>query len=249
MKVVLPGLIVVLLICLATLLLTHDKIPEVTIHLAGDSTMAMQRDDNRPMTGWGEAFTSLLCDDIRVINHARNGRSTKSFLAEGRWEDLLLQLHENDLVMIQFGHNDQKINNPALFTSPGKEYEKNLQRFVSDVRKRGADPVLLTSIVRRAFTPQGSLDNTLGDYPASTRAVARTMAVDVIDLNKATKALVEAEGPDASKALYLHLTSVAHQNYPEGAQDDTHLSPQGALQVARLVADELQKTRSGLICS
>ena len=151
--------------------------------------------------------------------------------------------------MIQFGHNDQKIDNPALFTRPWKEYKENLQRFVGDVRDRGADPVLLTSVARRAFNPQGSLDNTLGDYPASTRAVARLMAVDVIDLHTATRALIQAEGPDASKALYLHLSSGAHHNYPQGVQDDTHLSPQGALQVARLVADELQKTQSGLFCS
>ena len=234
--------------CAAWLLLTHDSDLNLTIHLAGDSTMAVQRESNRPITGWGEPLASMLCADIRVTNHARNGRSTKSFLSEGRWEHLLSQLHKGDVVMIQFGHNDQKINNPALFTGPWEDYKDNLQRFVSDVRERGADPVLLTPIVRRAFNPQGTLDNTLGDYPASTRAVARTMAVDVIDLNTATKALIEAVGPDASKALYLHLTSGAHQNYPEAVQDDTHLSPQGALQVATLVADELLKTRPGLIC-
>ena len=201
------------------------------------------------MTGWGEPLASMLCDNVRVINYARNGRSTKSFSSEGRWDHLLSQLHKGDVVMIQFGHNDQKIDNPALFTRPWKEYKENLQRFVGDVRDRGADPVLLTSVARRAFNPQGSLDNTLGDYPASTRAVAKSMAVDVIDLNTATRALIEAEGPDASKALYLHLASGVHHNYPEGVQDDTHLSPQGALQVARLVADELQKTQSGLFCS
>jgi len=220
-----------------------------TVHLAGDSTMAVQLASSLPGTGWGESFATLLCEDVRVINHAQNGRSTKSFLSEGLWQGLLKQVSAGDIVMIQFGHNDQKISNPALYASPWQDYRDNLQNLVTDARRLGAEPVLLTSIARRTFNPQGVPEQTLGDYPEVTRAVAAEMDVKLIDLNLAMHELLAIWGPNTSKQLYLHLAPGTHKNYAEGIQDDTHLNSQGALVVATLVAEKLVDSLPDLICN
>ncbi len=233
---------------IVTFSLLHQQFSGRTIHLAGDSTLSVQIESKRPGTGWGEPFSSMVCDGVRVINHAKNGRSTRSFLAEGLWADLIAQIQMDDIVMIQFGHNDQKVLEPELYSEPWLEYKKNLQRFVSDVRAHGAEPILLTSIVRRVFNTQGKLKETLGDYPLVTRAVAKQMNVALVDLNAATHELLEAKGIFLSKNLYLHLAPDVHENYPEGIQDDTHLNTQGAIEVASLVAAELQDKFPGLIC-
>lgn len=210
--------------------------------------MSAQPASKHPLTGWGEPFADMLCDDVLVRNHAQNGQSTRSFVEEGLWADLVTQLKPDDVVLIQFGHNDQKISNPSLYSSARVEYAENLQRFVLDVRALGARPVLLTSIVRRAFDSQGKLTPTLGDYPAVTRSVASQMTVPLIDLHTGTVKLVEDAGPAASRKLYLHLQSSEHENYPKGIEDNTHLSRAGALQVASLVAVELQKLIPRLSC-
>lgn len=248
MKAVLLLAILTLLISTALVFFGSDDKATRTIHLAGDSTMANQVASNRPHTGWGEPLGTMLCDDIHVVNHARNGRSTKSFLSEGHWDDLVAQLRVDDVVMIQFGHNDQKIDNPSLYAASSTDYTDNLQQFVNDVRTQGAKPVLLTSIVRRAFTQQGKLQRTLGDYPDSMRRLASSMKVDIIDLNAMTRELVETIGPVHSRKLYVHLEPGTHKNHPAGIKDNTHLSAHGASQVASLVAAELQKTHLNLVC-
>ena len=227
------------------------KSPEfsgITIHLAGDSTLAVQLASKRPLTGWGEPLTAMLCEGVRVVNHAKNGRSSKSFLAEGLWKDLLAQLRTGDVVNIQFGHNDQKESDPELYAQAWQGYRDNLQRFVLDVRSRGAIPVLLTSIARRAFDSQGKLQNTLGDYPAVTRLVAEALDVKLIDLNASTSKLVEDLGYTDSKTLFLHLAPNLHKNYPEGEQDNTHLNSHGALKVAKLAANGLKEMQAELVC-
>lgn len=237
------------LVVTAVSVVMHEDDSGTTIHMAGDSTMAIQKASKRPVTGWGEAFASMVCRDVRVVNHAKNGRSTKSFLSQGLWKNLLEQVHADDLVLIQFGHNDQKVSQPELYAGAWQAYRDNLQSFVSDVRALSAESVLLTSIARRAFNSHGDLSHTLGDYPAVTRAVAEAMGVKLIDLNTATYELVAAMGPIASKDLYLHLAPDVHENYADGRQDDTHLSPLGALQVASVVVDELGKMRPELSCN
>jgi len=248
MKNRLMAIAIAALIFFAVSMLAPENNSGTTIHLAGDSTMSIKLSSKRPDTGWGEPFASMLCEGVRVINHARNGRSTKSFLSEGLWADLLAEVHAGDTVMIQFGHNDQKISNPILYASPWHDYRENLQSFVIDVRARGAEPVLLTSIVRRVFNPQGELEQTLGDYPTVTREIATEMGVKLIDLNVATHELIAAMGPIASKQLYLHLAPDTNENYAEGKQDDSHLNSQGALKVATMVAVQLEKMLPDLVC-
>lgn len=236
-----------LIVVILTVFLT-EKFSGTTIHLAGDSTMSVQLSSKRPGTGWGEPFASMVCSDVRVVNHAKNGRSTKSFLSEGLWGDLLSQLKTDDIVLMQFGHNDQKASNPELYANPWQLYKDNVERFVLDVQQHGAEPVLLTPIVRRVFDAQGALLKTHGDYPDVIRSLAAQLRVKLVDLNTLTYQLVSSLGPDMSKSLYLHLAAGVNDSYIEGIQDDTHLNSKGAITVARLTAVELRRLYPSLVC-
>lgn len=225
-----------------------DNHAGVTVHLAGDSTMAGQLASKRPYTGWGEPFATMLCNGARVINHAQNGRSSKSFLSEGLWEALVSKLKNSDVVLIQFGHNDQKSGNESLYEAARDGYKKNLRGFIEDVRAKGAVPVLVTPLVRRTFDSQGELQATLGEYPAVVRKVADAMNVKLIDLNTITRDLLVGMGPLTSRDWFVHLAPGVSKNYPQGKQDDTHLSPLGAREIAGRVAIELRKTMPAVIC-
>jgi lysophospholipase L1-like esterase len=218
--------------------------PPIAIYLAGDSTMAPKRDDRRPETGWGEMLQRHF-DSTRVVvrNHAVNGRSTRSFIAEGRWSVLVDSLRAGDHVLIQFGHNDESPDKGDRY-SPPADFRRNLERFVADVRARGATPVLLTPVVRRRFDAGGALADTHGEYDDLVRETAAGTRVALLDAERETRALVSAYGPDSSRALFLHLSAGAHPNYPQGIADDTHFSARGAAEVAALMVRAIR--RSGL---
>jgi len=190
----------------------------------------------------------MLCHGTRLINHAQNGRSSKSFLSEGLWESLVSQLKNGDVVLIQFGHNDQKISDESLYVAARDGYEKNLQGFIKDVRAKGAVPILLTSIARRTFDSQGKLQSTLGEYPAIVRKMADQMTVKLVDLNTITRNLLVAMGPVTSRDWFVHLAPGVSKNYPQGKQDDTHLSPLGAREIASWVSIELSNVLPDVIC-
>src|SRR5919107_6028368 len=130
-----------LLVPAAMLLLLGARAQPITVWLAGDSTMAQKQADKRPETGWGEALQPCFdSTEVRIANRAMNGRSTRSFVAEGRWQAIVDSLHAGDYVFIQFGHNDEKVGTDR-YASP-HDYRRNLTRFVDDVRGTGAHPVL-----------------------------------------------------------------------------------------------------------
>src|SRR6476620_4900990 len=138
----------------------------ITIYLAGDSTMAPKEAKARPETGWGERLQQYFDSTrVRIDNRARNGRSSKSFIAEGLWQRIVDSLQAGDYVFIQFGHNDESPDKgPEHYTTPA-EYRANLMRMVADVRARNANPVLLTSVSRRKFDKAGKTVDTHGEYP------------------------------------------------------------------------------------
>src|SRR5690348_5898640 len=144
----------------------------ITIHLAGDSTMAPKLDEKRPETGWGEMlpefFDSTL---VRIVNHARNGRSTRTFISEGRWKEITDSLQSGDYVFIQFGHNDESKEKTDRYTPPA-DYRANLVRFVNETRAKGANPVLMTPVMRRRYDSKGNVRDTHGEYPDLVRGVA-----------------------------------------------------------------------------
>ncbi|HEX9936250.1 MAG TPA: rhamnogalacturonan acetylesterase [Longimicrobium sp.] len=214
-----------------------------TLFLVGDSTMADKPDpDRNPERGWGQILPRFLDDGVRVHNAAVNGRSSKSFIDEGRWAAVLGQVRRGDVVLVQFGHNDQKSQDPARYTDPHTGYRANLRRYVTEARERGATVVLLTPIVRRRWNARGELEDTHGAYPGVMRQVAAEMRVPLIDLQRSTTELVRRAGPGGSKALYVWTAPGEFAMYPGGRQDDTHLSLRGATEVARLAAEGLKAT-------
>jgi len=220
----------------------------VTLFLVGDSTMAQKLASKRPETGWGEALQQYFdVDQVRVVNLARNGRSTRSFVAEGRWDALLAELKPGDYVFVQFGHNDEKAENPSVYADARTDYPRNLRRFVSDVRAKGGHPVLLTPVARRRFGPDGTVQDTHGAYPDAVRAVAGSDSVPLIDMQRRSTAVLREYGEAGSRALFLHVDSSArHPNYPRGVRDDTHFSPLGAALMARQVAEGIREAVPGL---
>lgn len=206
-----------------------------TLHLIGDSTMAERADSANPERGWGELLPRFV-HGVDVRNHAVNGRSTRSFLAEGRWEAVRAQLRHGDYVLVQFGHNDEKREDSTRYAEAGTTYRANLERFVRETRAAGATPVLLTPIVRRKFDVTGSLLDTHGEYAPVVREVARAERVPLVDLEAMTREMVVAAGPERSKRWFVWLAPGESAWFPVGRQDDTHLSRDGAAAVASLAA-------------
>ncbi|GAB2964467.1 hypothetical protein GCM10023080_027000 [Streptomyces pseudoechinosporeus] len=207
-----------------------------TVHIAGDSTAAAKPVSVAPMTGWGVALPFFLGPGVQVANHARDGRSSLSFLAEGRLRELAAELRPGDLLLIQFGHNDQKTEDPSRFTDPATSYPRQLLRYVRAARARGARPVLLTSVERRSFDTEGRARPTHGAYAEAVRALAASEHVPLLDLQNETLALWQRLGPEGTKEAFMRLAPGEHPHHPQGAQDDVHLRPRGAIEVARLVA-------------
>ena len=207
-----------------------------TIYTIGDSTMASKNPDVYPETGWCQVLDDYLEKEITVSNHAVNGRSSKSFIDEMRWQVVLDSLQDGDIVFIQFGHNDEKDYDTTRYTTPFGTYTGNLKRFVLESRAKGAVPVLFTSIARRRFGEDGKLTKTHGDYPDATRRVAKDLNVPLIDLEKLTEEWIGPLGDEASKQFFLW--TEPDSRYPEGRKDDTHLSEKGAREVARLALKE-----------
>ena len=229
-----------LIMLLAVVLAACSSKPEkLDVYLIGDSTMANKKAEVYPETGWGQVVNQYFDDQIIVHNHAVNGRSSKSFIDEGRWQTVLDSLKEDDFVFIQFGHNDQKIKDSLRYTDPFGSYTDNLSRFITESREKGAIPVLFTSIVRRKFDESGMLIDTHMDYPVAMRQLAEKMDVPLVDLQKLTGEFVQLLGDEKSKDYYLW--TKPGERYPEGRKDDTHLCVQGAEKVAELATNELTK--------
>jgi DNA sulfur modification protein DndE len=204
--------------------------------------MADRPDPANPEHGWGQLLPKFFDKGVAVHNHAVNGRSTKSFIDEGKWSAVLGELKAGDYVFIEFGHNDEKSEDSTRYAAATTDYRRNLERFVVETRSKGATPILLTPIVRRKFNATGELENTHGEYPRVVRELASTLHVPLIDLEASTRRLITAAGPEGSKRLYVWLQAGVSSFFPEGRQDDTHLSAQGATEVARLVAGALTTT-------
>ena len=204
-----------------------------TIHLMGDSTMA---EKDLPKAGeergWGMMFQNYLDSDVKVINYAQNGRSTKSFRDLGLWDKVYAAVKPGDYVFIQFGHNDAKEDDPARYAPAWGAYQDNLRVFIDGVREKGGTPVLLTPIARRWFK-EGKLDrNCHTDYPAAMQAVAAEKGVTCLDMTTPTLDWIESLGDEASKAYFMIST---------GKNDNTHLVPAGARKVTEMVCDKIRQ--------
>ncbi|MCU4164765.1 rhamnogalacturonan acetylesterase [Carboxylicivirga caseinilyticus] len=212
-----------------------------TIYLAGDSTMAEKKEDKRPETGWGEHLQEFFSANVTVANHAQNGRSSKSFVSEGRWDSIMSLLKSGDYVFIEFGHNDQKIKSEERYSSP-EDFYTNLCRYVDDTRSKKATPVLLTPIMRRRFDENGQFYDTHAEYPEMTRKAAADKKVVLLDMHQLTKELIENYGEIKSKELFLIADSAVWTNYPDGIDDNTHLNNMGAKKIAKLAVRAIEES-------
>jgi lysophospholipase L1-like esterase len=213
---------------------------KITIFIAGDSTAATKQPDKKPETGWGERLPDFFTDQVEFDNKAANGRSSKSFINEGRLQQVAEAIREGDFFFIQFGHNDEKPKD-EVHTDPSTTYKDHLTQYIEVAKKAGAHPVLLNSIHRRAFDEAGRIKDSHGSYPSAVRELAAELSVPFIDMTERSRKLLEETGEESSQAFFLWLQPGEHPNYPEGVQDNTHFSEKGALEMARLVADGIRE--------
>jgi len=208
-----------------------------TLYLAGDSTVTDQ--GVAPWGSWGQMLPRFFSADIAVANHAESGETLKSFVTELRLDKLLSTLKPGDWVMIQFGHNDQKIQWPQTYAEASTTYRAWLRTYIAEVRRRGATPMLVTSPERRNFDATGHIEPSLADYAEAVRAVAHDESVALIDLNPMSVRFYEALGPEVSPRAFA-----------DDGRDKTHHNEYGAYALARMVVEGLRtaapKLTSGL---
>lgn len=208
------------------------------IYIAGDSTAASYPPEQSPMAGWGQMLGEFLTDEVMVCNEASCGRSSKSFMDEGRLKPIAENIRQGDYLFIQFGHNDEKPE-AERHTDPFTTYLDHLLQYIAAARKKEATPVLFTSVARRHFNEAGELIPTHGDYPTAMKKLASEQKVLLIDMEAKTDALYRSLGPEDSKQLFVWLKPGEHPNYPKGVQDNTHFNEQGAREVAKIVVSQL----------
>ena len=210
----------------------------ITVYLAGDSTMADKEVKAYPETGWGMPFKAFFDQSVTVVNKAKNGRSTKSFIAEGLWASISDNLVEGDYVLIQFGHNDE-VPTKKNYT-PEAEFKANLEKFIAQTREKHATPILITPVARRKFDASGSIVGTHEVYSAIVRKVAAENNVPLIDLDKESQEMLQKFGAENSKLLFNHLQPGENPNYPDGKTDDTHFNELGARLMAQIVLKDIK---------
>jgi lysophospholipase L1-like esterase len=212
----------------------------ITIYLAGDSTVSDYISTFAPRAGWGQVIGRFFDDKIVVKNEAAPGRSSKSFIAEGRLKSILNQLDKGDYLFIQFGHNDQKFEDSSRYTEPHTTYKSYLKQYIDGARAKQAIPVLVTPVERRRFTEEGISRDSHGQYPAAMMELGFEENVPVIDLTSKSKAVFQTLGPEGTKNVFLWLKASQNKNYPKGIQDNTHFQETGAKLVARLVVEGIE---------
>jgi lysophospholipase L1-like esterase len=213
-----------------------ERSPDVpTLFLAGDSTVTDQASGQYPYTGWGQMIGKCFTAGLAVCNHARSGRSSKSFIDESRLTKLWRRVRPADYILVQFAHNDEKDNDGG--TLPYTTYQQYLKRYIDGARERGAHPVLVAPMHRRFFDEQGQIKNTHGEYIEAMRQLADREQVPFLDLASKSKELFEKLGAEETKRIFMWAEPGRYASMPEGAQDNTHFSEEGGIAIARLVAE------------
>lgn len=206
--------------------------PKQHVYLIGDSTMANKKVTDAPETGWGQVLSSYFTDAVQFHNHAVNGRSTKSFRDRGHWAEVFNALQKDDYVIIQFGHNDSKKDDSTRYAEPNKAYRYNLERYIDEVKSKGAIPILCTPVNRRKFDQSGIFVDQHGEYPKVVREVASSKGVDLIDMHAESQIILEQMGEQASEKLFMHYPGGIFTKFPNGINDNTHFSSYGAKMMA-----------------
>lgn len=212
------------------------------IFWAGDSTVQTNDYTTYPQTGIGQVFSLFVKEDYSVENHAKNGRSTKSFMDEGRLAAIEEKIGEGDFLFIQFGHNDEKKEDPSRYTEPYSSFIDNLGLFIKVAKEHGAYPVLITPIERRCFREDGSLGpGAHGDYVAGMKQAAEKFDVPLVDLYTMSREALQKAGEPGSRRWHMYFPAGEYSQHPEESRDNTHLRYDGAVNYASMVARGLKQ--------
>ncbi len=210
----------------------------MTIYICGDSTAATYAPERAPITGWGQVLGEFL-PGVEIVNKAMGGRSTKSFLADGRLVDIEKAIQPGDLLLIQFTHNDGS-DLVWRHTDPHTSFAANLELFVDTARIHGANPVLMTPIPRN-YWREGELIDAHGEYPDAIRRVAMKRGAPLLEITLEGMQALRDLGEAACKPLYMNFDAGLYPAYPDGSRDDTHTQIAGARLYARITAQLLKK--------
>lgn len=231
-----------LVVILTAFVIFAFSMPEkkkIKIFLAGDSTMSIKDEKAFPETGWGMPFVYFWDTTVAVVNKAKNGRSTKTFISEGLWQSIMDEAREGDYIFIQFGHNDEAKEKKERYATPDT-FRMNLKRFITGAKEKKAIPILLTPVSRRKFDTNGIVIETHPEYSAYVKDVAEQEKVLFIDLDTKSRELYQQFGAENSKILFLQIQPGEHPNYPDGKEDNTHFNELGARLVAQIVLKEIK---------
>ena len=213
-------------LCIATAAVGAER--PVRVFIAGDSTASAYPATRAPREGWGMQLHRYLADGVEVRNHAQSGRSARSFIEQGWLDGIANELGAGDVLLVQFGHNDAKVEDPARYSEPMAAYPRWLMRYVELARERGATPVVVTPVARRKFDGNQLLD-THGPYPQAVRELARRERVPLVDLAASSMDWLRLLGDAGSRPYFMHVPA-------QKQADDTHFCAAGAQLVACLVA-------------
>ncbi|MFE1797811.1 rhamnogalacturonan acetylesterase [Streptomyces sp. NPDC059517] len=208
-----------------------------TLYIASDSTAQTYSSGYYPQAGWGQKLSSYFTSNITVANRAIGGRSSRSFIEQGRLAAIHQVIKAGDYLFVQFGHNDATVGNAERYTSPAdyKEYLRN--DYIRGTRARGATPVVVTPVSRRSYNATtGKFNVSFPAYVDAAKAVAQEEGAPLVDLSAASRAYLDGIGVEASKGIFLWLNAGQYPNFPNGVQDNTHFQERGAVEMARLVA-------------
>lgn len=214
---------------------------KIKIYLVGDSTMCLYDDSRFPQEGWGMPFVHFFDDSVEIENHAKGGRSSRSFIEENRWQPIVDSLQSDDYVLIQFGHNDAQNskNHPDRKTTP-EEYKKYLGKYISETRAKNANPVIISPVTRWKFDANGKAEESHAPYLKAAKEVAEEYDVPFIDLDTKSRELLDKMGKESSRYLFMYFEAGEYFRFPKGYPDNTHFTEFGARKMAEIIINEVK---------
>lgn len=213
------------------------------IYWAADSTVQFNGIETYPQTGMGQTLPLYLKQDVAIRNFAKNGRSTKSFMADGRLSQIEKEIGAGDFLFIQFGHNDEKETDPTRYTKPFGEYQENLRIYAQVAKKVGAHAVFITPLERRCYEEEHRLGpSNHSEYVKAMKEVAEELNLPLIDLYEASREALTKAGASVTGKWYMHIPAGIYPYKPEGLDtDNTHLVYEGAVIFSGMIAKGLKE--------
>lgn len=211
------------------------------IFLIGGSTMASYP-VTRPVVGWGQMLPKFFKDPKQIDNRALSGRSTKSFIDQGHWAEVIGDMRAGDFLIMCWGTNDSA-SDPSRKTDPRGDFTTNLKRFIAETRAKGTTPILATQVAHRRWDANGQWNESASEYVIVNRELAASEHIPLMEMYERTTALEKSLGKEGSIALHLYLEPGKSDSYPNGSKDDTHYNAAGATKVAELAVDEIRRLK------